>query len=168
MFKVRFIFALLATILFNWESMATPVELSDHGKLEQTIFGAIGDQTPKASTPLTPTRARQSVAVKQYPVVTKSMTPSGRHSTVHRSHAGTGNVFFVGTDFYSTSWLRKNHRQLKQLGAQGIAVNVANARSFAQLKMIAKGLPLVAASVDDLARQLNIKHYPILITEPAQ
>lgn len=166
MFRTRYFAALWIAALLSSGSMATPVELSDHGKLEQTIFGSVVDQTQKARTPFTPTRARQSVAVKQYPVITRSMTPSGRHPTVHRAHAGSGNVFFVGTDFYSTTWLRKNHRQLKQLGAQGIVVNVANAGSFAQLKMIAKGLPLVAASVDDLARQLNIKHYPILITEP--
>ncbi len=168
MFKVRYFFALLIAVLLPSVSTAAPLELSDHGRLEQTIFGHLDARRTQARAPFTSARARRSLAVNQYPVVTKSMTPSGRHSTVHRSHAGTGNVFFVGTDFYSTSWLRKNHRQLKQLGAQGIAVNVANSRSFAQLKMIAKGLPLVAASVDDLARQLNIKHYPILITEPAQ
>jgi len=142
-----------------------PLELANYGMQEKALLDQSHTQNNQVSAPFSAARAQRSIALHQYPVVTKSMRPSGRHSTVNRTHTGSGNVFLIGTDFYSTSWLRKNHAQLKQLGARGIVVNVPNAQSFARLKQLANGLPLVAASVEDLARQLNLTHYPVLITE---
>lgn len=156
---------LMTTALLSLCVSSAPLELADYGIHEKALLDQSHTQNNQVSAPFSATRAQRSIALHQYPVVTKSMRPSGRHSTVHRAHTGSGNVFLIGTDFYSTSWLRKNHAQLIQLGARGIVVNVPNAQSFARLKQFANGLPLVAASVEDLARQLNLTHYPILITE---
>lgn len=152
-------------VLFAQSSMAAPVELADHGVTETALLGDTSVLESHSKALPSANSVQRSIKRHQYPVVTRSMSASGRHATVHRGHAGTGNVFLVGTDFYSTSWLRKNYSQLKQLGAQGIVVNVPSAIAFAQLKALAGDLPLIAASVDDLAKQLNLKHYPVLITE---
>ncbi len=168
MCNIRHFLLFFATSLIASGVSSAPIEIGDDGKLERSIFRLMDVQQAQLQTPLNATGAQRSVANSQYPVITRSMSASGRHSTVRRVHAGTGNLFLIGNDFYSTTWLRKNHDQLKALGAQGIVVNVPNVQSFAQLKRMANGLSLVAASVDDLAQQLNLKHYPVLITESAR
>ncbi len=168
MCNFRYSLLLFAAIVVANGVIAAPTEIGDHGQMERSLLRSMEVKQTQLQTPLNATGAQRSVAKSQYPVITRSMSASGRHSTVRRVHAGTGNLFLIGNDFYSTTWLRKNHDQLKALGAQGIVVNVPNAQSFAQLKRMANGLSLVAASVDDLAQQLNLKHYPVLITESAR
>ncbi len=160
-----FLLVLVAASLMANGITAAPTEIGDYGKVERSMIHPMKVQQTQLRTPMSSAKAQRSIAKSHYPVITRSMSASGRHSTVRRVHAGTGNLFLIGNDFYSTTWLRKNHAQLKALGAQGIVVNVPNAQSFAQLKQMANGLPLVAASVDDLAQQLKLKHYPVLITE---
>jgi len=161
----RTLFVLLLSATTSGMTMGAPIELGHYAQLERSIVPEINTPAISANKLYSAASAQRSIVTQQYPVITKTLSASGRHSTVYRAHAGTGNVFLIGADFYSTSWLRKNHEQLKKLGAQGIVVNVRDAHSFSQLKNLAKGLPLIAASFDDLAILLNLKHYPVLITE---
>lgn len=72
--------------------------------------------------------------------------------------------FLVGGDQRSRAWLQQRELRLRELGAEGLAVNIASAESLAALRALVPGLPLSPVAGDDLAERLGLHHYPVLIT----
>jgi integrating conjugative element protein (TIGR03765 family) len=72
--------------------------------------------------------------------------------------------FLIGDDAQSREWITAHRAALKQLGAIGFIVQVDSAAALASLRAFAHGLTLVPASADDLARRLDLTHYPVLVT----
>ncbi|WP_330109793.1 integrating conjugative element protein [Methylophaga thalassica] len=73
-------------------------------------------------------------------------------------------LFLVGTDKISINWLSQHRQALIKAGAVGLIVNSKSASDIQQVIHTAKGLQISPASGSDLAKQLNLHHYPILIT----
>lgn len=73
-------------------------------------------------------------------------------------------IFIIGFDNQSIAWLKQQHQQLKQFNAKGFVVNVNNQAEFKQLQQIAPQIPLVPLPGNVLANKLQLKHYPVLIT----
>ena len=73
-------------------------------------------------------------------------------------------LFLVGADNISIQWLNKHRQALIKAGAVGLIVNSASASDLQAVIRAADGLKVSPASGSDLAKQFNLKHYPVLIT----
>lgn len=73
-------------------------------------------------------------------------------------------LFLVGADAASLAWLEQHAPALKRLGANGLAVEVADAAALQHIQAVAPGLAIWPVSGDDIAERLELEHYPVLIT----
>ena len=72
-------------------------------------------------------------------------------------------LFLVGQDPASLKWLAQHAQRLQDLGASGLAVEVADAQALRRIQAAAPGLEIWPVSGDDLAERLEQQHYPVLI-----
>ncbi|MDJ6853223.1 integrating conjugative element protein [Salmonella enterica] len=74
-------------------------------------------------------------------------------------------VFLVGDDTLSRDWLAQRRADLLRMNATGLVVNVSDSAALRELQSRAPGLTLLPASASDIARRLQLMHYPVLITD---
>ncbi|KKX67458.1 integrating conjugative element protein [Pseudomonas putida] len=72
--------------------------------------------------------------------------------------------FLVGDDPQSLAWLRQRAAELQEMGAAGLAVEVADAEALARIRAAAAGITILPVNGNDIAARLQIEHYPVLIT----
>jgi integrating conjugative element protein (TIGR03765 family) len=72
-------------------------------------------------------------------------------------------LFLVGQDTTSLEWLSRHAQALQDLGANGLAVEVDDARALRRIQMTAPKLGIWPVSGDDIAERLELEHYPVLI-----
>lgn len=72
--------------------------------------------------------------------------------------------FLVGEDPQSLAWLRQRAAELQEMGAAGLAVEVANTEALARIRAAAPGITILPVNGNDIATRLQIEHYPVLIT----
>jgi integrating conjugative element protein (TIGR03765 family) len=70
----------------------------------------------------------------------------------------------IGDDPLSRTWLKARLATLQQLHAVGLIVEVHSFAALQALRAAAPGVLLVPASGDDIAKRLDLHHYPVLIT----
>lgn len=75
--------------------------------------------------------------------------------------------FLVGGDPQSLTWLRQHAAGLREMGAAGLAVEVADSESLARIRAAAPGLTILPVNGNEIAIRLQIEHYPVLITATA-
>lgn len=73
-------------------------------------------------------------------------------------------LFLIGDDTRSREWLRHRAETLQSIRATGFVVHLDTADELATLRALVPGVTIVPASGDDLARRMQITHYPVLIT----
>lgn len=73
-------------------------------------------------------------------------------------------LFLVGADAASLGWLAHHAPALKRLGANGLAVEVADPAALQRIQSVAPGLSIWPVSGDDIAERMELEHYPVLIT----
>ena len=72
--------------------------------------------------------------------------------------------FLVGGDPQSLTWLRQRAAELQELGAAGLAVEVADTEALARIRAAAPDITIMPVNGNDIATRLQIEHYPVLIT----
>ena len=75
--------------------------------------------------------------------------------------------FLVGGDPLSLTWLRQHAAGLREMGAAGLAVEVADTEALLQIRAAAPGLTILPVNGNEIAIRLQIEHYPVLITATA-
>lgn len=152
---------LFAFIAFSPAALAELNVIADLGGVStQPFFEAVNRQdTPPA--PAAPVRRGEAAML---PVYTPELSP-GNVSPRALQLPGIGSLFIIGDDSYSRSWLQQNARQLAARNAAGLVVNIENLESLAELRKLAPGLQLAPSSGSELARRLQLAHYPVLITD---
>lgn len=137
------------------------------GEPTDAYFDAVNAQSGEFTLPesldLPSIPARVSVALA-LPVNTPELTP-GTVTSRSLNLPGMPAVFVIGDDDLSRQWLTQRGGDLKRLNATGFVVNVT---SLARLKDLQSRLPdneMVPVSGSDLARRLQLTHYPLIITE---
>lgn len=73
-------------------------------------------------------------------------------------------LFLIGQDATSLAWLSQHAQALQDLGASGLAVEVADAQGLRRIQAAAPRLNIWPVSGDDIAERLELEHYPVLIT----
>lgn len=99
------------------------------------------------------------------PVHSPALTPGIIQSRVIDRPGLDMPVFIVGYDKLSLEWLQHNREQLKKHHAAGIVVNVENQDQLRHLRQVADGLEINPVPGGKIARQLELAHYPVLISK---
>ncbi|MFG6076864.1 integrating conjugative element protein [Erwinia sp. OPT-41] len=117
---------------------------------------------PKASAVIT--QPPVSAMAAMFPVSTPEMTP-GAVADRPLQLPGIGALFLIGDDAQSRLWLAENAEALTARHAAGLIVSVDSASAVQSLRDLAPGVPMAPASGSELARRLQLRHYPVLITD---
>ncbi|MEJ1355845.1 MAG: integrating conjugative element protein [Candidatus Sedimenticola sp. (ex Thyasira tokunagai)] len=74
-------------------------------------------------------------------------------------------LFLIGSGRFSRQWFIQNRERLSELNAAGILVQVDSIEDLRTMARLSDGynLQIMPASGSDIARQLGLKHYPVLI-----
>ncbi len=121
--------------------------------------------TPKQQRPSLKEALNKRTNPVNFPITSSSLSPgkvTPKAFTI--SHLQIP-IFLIGNDEWSKQWLTDRVDELRQLGAMGMLVEVANMDQLKEITKIAAGIKIFPASGDDIAKQLNITHYPILISK---
>ncbi len=162
--------AFLATSLFLTVSpsdAALTVVGDLGGQSTAPFFDAINAQPGEFTPPesLSPSSAPTHISVASaLPVRTPELTP-GRVNARSLRLPGMQPVFIVGDDDLSRQWLLQRAGDLKRLNAMGFVVNVENVQDLQRLKALLPKVSMAPASGSDLARRLQLTHYPLLLTD---
>ncbi|MDE9536637.1 integrating conjugative element protein [Xenorhabdus bovienii] len=116
-----------------------------------------------AAPAFSPERANEAAML---PVKTPTLTP-GKVASRPLQLPGIGALFLIGDDPDSRQWLSQNAAILTKRHAVGLVVNVSEMAGLQSLRASAPDLLLSPASGTELARRLQLQHYPVLITETA-
>jgi len=123
-------------------------------------------KSPKVSLPA-PIQNIDSLAqdylTQLFPVHTPQLSPGTEASRSVNLNL-TQAVFILGTDPVSRQWLTQYRDRLSQIGAIGLVVDVQNLQDYKNLQALAGTLVLSPINGSELAVQLNITHYPVLVT----
>lgn len=149
-------------------SQAQLVVVEDRGGTKaQTYYDELG-LTPHLqelleSIPLQEPTQKAITDAYILPIRSALLTPG--HVQSRAIHApGLMPVFLIGDDDLSKIWLKERLDILRKIGAVGLVVNVETAQALQTLKILVGDLMLSPVSGDDLARRLQLSHYPVLIT----
>ncbi len=119
-------------------------------------------ETAPPETPATPPPGAGDLRTL-LPIRSPGLTPG---KVAARAHARPllRPFFLIGADARSRRWLTRNRAHLRSIGAIGMLVAADSENDLRQIAALARGLSITPASGADLARVLDIKHYPVLIT----
>jgi len=97
------------------------------------------------------------------PVRSSQLSP-GKITPRALNMPGLRPFFLVGEDPQSLVWLRQRAAELQEMGAAGLAVEVADTEVLARIRAAAPGITILPVTGNDIATRLQIEHYPVLIT----
>jgi integrating conjugative element protein (TIGR03765 family) len=102
-----------------------------------------------------------------YPVISRNLSvgPVGADEARNISaHLLTQPMFIVGYDRVSANWLQSNVDVLEEKRAVGLVVNVDTPQQMERLlELTGRRLALTPMSGDQLAKAINLRHYPVFI-----
>lgn len=97
------------------------------------------------------------------PVSSSRLSP-GQITSRALNMPGLRPFFLVGEDPQSLAWLRQRAAELQEIGAAGLAVEVADTEALARIRVAAPDITILPVNGNDIATRLQIEHYPVLIT----
>ena len=125
---------------------------------KQPVMSTENDTAPSPPSPVLQGEAAT------LPVFTPELRP-GSIADRPLQLPGIGALFLIGDDALSRDWLKANAGALAEQHAAGMIVNVTDMAAVRELRGLAPGVSLAPASGSELARRLQITHYPVLITD---
>ncbi|WP_413243636.1 integrating conjugative element protein [Salmonella enterica] len=157
----------MVSVLLTTSSMAALNVIADlGGESTAALFDAINNEnnefTPPRSLTAEPVPAPADIS-DMLPVTTPEMS-AGKVVSRELHLAGMTPVFLVGDDALSREWLTLRRDELKRLHATGLVVNVSDKSALSALQQMIPGVTLLPASASEIARRLQLSHYPVLIT----
>ncbi|EIW4464908.1 integrating conjugative element protein [Salmonella enterica] len=160
----------MVSALLTTSSMAALNVIADlGGESTAPLFDAINNENNE----FTPPRSLNSTETSAYPApadisdmlpVTTPEMSAGKVESRELNLTGMTPVFLVGDDALSREWLALRRDELKRRHATGLVVNVSDKAALAELQQLIPGVTLLPASASEIARRLQLSHYPVLIT----
>ncbi len=108
-------------------------------------------------------QAKDDFAAQLFPVHTPELTPGDVNPQTPQLLLPQP-FFIIGCDGRSKQWLSQYQGRLALIGAVGLVVEANSLADFEALSTIANGLRLSPVTASQLAKQLGISHYPVLVT----
>ncbi|TWH75935.1 integrating conjugative element protein (TIGR03765 family) [Azomonas agilis] len=143
------IFSILVSLCASWAVAAQPSHK--------------GSDSPELNATWSLFQQESPAIADVFPVISMRLSP-GFIEDRAIDMPGLNPVFLIGNDSLSRNWLRANKSLLQRLKATGLVVNAASPDSVNELSVLVDGLLLLPVTGDDLARLLDLEHYPVLIT----
>ena len=165
---------IVAGILFSALIGSTSVvdaelfEIANYGgESTQRYFTRITQDDPQQNAPIGKPLSQAQIAhlaKQRFPIKSKQLKP-GRVQSRRWDSARfmTTQMALLGYDRLSVKWLQKNKKKLEQEQIIIMVVNVQTQEQFNKIKAFLPNNTVQAMSGDDIARQLQISHYPVLI-----
>jgi len=151
-------------------SQAELIEIADHGGVSTSnYFERITLDDPIDNTamgePPHPLQEEQYALKNRLPIKSKLLSPGRVKARQWKRQAFMGTtIALIGYDKASVNWLRLKKQQLQEQGALIMMVNVQTPEQVEKVQAFLPDNSVLAMPGDDVARQLDIKHYPVLIT----
>ena len=98
------------------------------------------------------------------PIMTETMQPGNVVITAKPLPYLRQPIFFIGSDAYSKSWLKARRQQLINLKAIGFLVQANDIADIKKITQLSHGLYIIPASAQQIAKEIGLTHYPILIS----
>ncbi|EJE3852486.1 integrating conjugative element protein [Salmonella enterica] len=160
---------LVVSALLTTSSVAALNVIADlGGESTAPFFDAINNEnnefTPPRALKAEPAPAPAPADISDMLPVTTPEMSAGKVVSRELHLAGMTPVFLVGDDPLSREWLTLRHDELKRLHATGLVVNVSDKAALTELQQRVPGVTLLPASASEIARRLQLSHYPVLIT----
>jgi len=162
-------FMLMLGMLTAPLSEAAPVVIYDAGgePLAPILNHLFEDEADTNSKPpIQSAQAAQQHSVPfELPIKTPEMSPRRVTPRAISQPYMTRPLFLIGTDRLSQQWLIQNRMKLSELNAAGMVIQADTLEDLQAIARISNGynLQIMPASASDIAHQLNLKHYPVLI-----
>ncbi len=139
---------------------AAPTVIYDSGNT-QSLMGYLVSIKPASG----PRKTSPNVGMPHvYPVMTAELSPNTVTPRATDYPHLQQPLFIVGYDALSFRWLKTFHTTLLQHQAVGLVVNVDTAQQFAAIQALAPGLEMYPGSGSQLAKEIDLHHYPALIS----
>ena len=151
--------------VFSLSASAEPAVIHDRGNTRPITDYVFLPGT--ALPPITnPPRAPDPNALmaRVFPVQTAVLTPGKVQRRAVELSQLPAPLFLIGTDPRSRHWLLQYRNRLQELQAVGMVVEAGSLQEFRTLEEIALDLSLTPAPALVLAKQLGLRHYPVLIS----
>lgn len=154
--------ALIASLTAMSVALAAPVIIHDTGRgLSLAPYFEPLQDVDAGTAPTV--RIPDSVADGLLPVHTPEMSPGAvAKRPLHKPELAQP-LFLIGADARSLEWLRRHRERLIQINAIGMLVEAHTLSDLQAVAAISNGLRIMPASASDIARLLELRHYPVLI-----
>ena len=146
------------------------IEIADHGGVSPAVYyERITIDDPAENAPMGQPMHSDQVAhyalKNRLPIQSQLLTPGPVKTRKWPRQAFMGTtIAMVGYDKASVKWLKLKKKQLQTQDAVIMVVNVNTEQQFKKIQTFLPENQVLALSGDDVARQLQIRHYPVLIT----
>lgn len=159
-------FALLLTVPGSLAAQAQPEVIFDNGRTWPIApyLEPVEDAPPEEEPALTPGPLLGAADVRNLlPVRSPGLSP-GPVEARPQPRPLSRPVFLVGSDPLSRRWLARHRERLQTLHAVGLLVQADTVDDLEAVAELGRGLSIMPASGTDLARALDLVHYPVLVT----
>lgn len=99
-----------------------------------------------------------------FPIQTKTMRPGKVMIQAKNMGYLSRPMFLIGSDKFSLDWLQARRTALLKLDAFGWLVQANTIHDVERVLRSANGLRIVPASVEQIAQEHGLTHYPVLIS----
>lgn len=148
------------TVIYDAGNTLPLSEYTTEGAYEKSPTKA-----PRRSETTTSEKETQLPPMTLLPIRTPSMSPGKVTLRTHRIPHFQVPLFIVGSDRLSKDWLQQRKDDLTAVNAVGLLVAAETERDINDMMALAEDLWLFAASGEDIAAELNLRHYPVLISK---
>ncbi len=125
------------------------------------------DTRPQTTIKPIPKQSSRIDLAPNFPVTTPQLSPKVvAPRPISLPHLQTP-IFIIGSDAFSRQWLQERKDELISVGAVGLLVEAENREALRSIQVLGDGLHITAVPGQDIAQQLGIKHYPVLISRTA-
>ncbi len=168
---------ILALLLFTLGTLAShliqasPVVIHDAGGeplapyIQRMFEEEPSGETERNKRTPTQDNVGQASVPFMLPIITPEMSPGRVTSRPIDQPFMSRPLFMIGSGRFSRQWFIQNRERLSELNAAGMLVQVDSIKDLRTMARLSEGfnLQIMPASGSDIARQLGLKHYPVLI-----
>ncbi len=165
---IRIVFVAMACLMGD-ASQAEPMVIYDSGQTQAltsylSVFSSPTIQPQRHTNRQGQLASTPRFDIHQYlPVRTPELSP-GKVTRRALEKAPATPLFLIGSDTFSQHWLVTHRVRLREVGAVGLLVQAESVEDLKTIDRLAAGLKLTPASGSDIARHLDLRHYPVLIS----
>ncbi|MEG7523134.1 MAG: integrating conjugative element protein [Chromatiales bacterium] len=173
LFRLDILALLLFTlgILASHLIQASPVVIHDAGGeplapyIQRMFEEEPGAETERNKRTPTQDNAGQTSVPFTLPITTPEMSPGRFTPRPIDQPFMSRPLFLIGSDRFSRHWFIQNRERLSELNAAGMLIQVDSIEDLRTMARLSGGynLQIMPASGSDIAHQLGLKHYPVLI-----